>query len=73
MKTINLEEKEIFDILVALKQRRASCQTIADDSAGCSLDYDISDPYRKHYNDRFVAYSAKAKNLTEVIAKFENL
>lgn len=72
-KNINLEEKEVFDILVALKQRRASCQTIADESGGLSLDFDISDPYRKHYNDRFVAYSNKVKELTVIITKLEAL
>ena len=73
MKIINLEENEIFDILVALKQRRASCQTIADESGGLSLDFDISDPRRMHYNDRFVAYSNKVKVLTSIIIKLESL
>ena len=72
-KNINLEEKEIFDILVALKQRRAACVTAADEFGGCSLDYDVSDPRRKLYDERATQFSDKAKELTGIITKLESL
>ena len=72
-KNINLEEKEIFDILVALKLRRAACVNAADEFGGCSLDYDVSDPRRKLYDERATQFSDKAKELTVIIKKLESL
>lgn len=72
-KNINLEEKEVFDILVALKQRQAACVTAADEFGGCSLDYDVSDLRRKLYDERATEFSDKAKELTVIITKLESL
>ena len=73
IKNINLEEKEIYEILIALKQRMAQCQTISDDFYGCSLDYDVSDPRRKLYDERGKQYSDKEKELSAIIKKLESL
>lgn len=69
---IDLNFSEIHDILVALKQRQAHCRSLADDAAGSSIDFDVSDPRRMTYNDRFVAYSKKADDLLAIIKKLEN-
>ena len=72
-KNINLEEKEIYEILVALKQRMAVCQRISDDSYGFSLDYDVSDPRRKLYDESGKRYSDKVNEFSAIIKKLESL